>query len=137
VFFAGYGIETPDEAADSAGKKLEPYSSYAHLEVKDQWVMVLRYLPEGIDKDRRNELMRYASLRYKAMTARQKGARGLIVVSGPNSKVTDQLVPLAFDASLASSGLAAISVTDEVANRILKSAGKTIKELQDKLDTGD
>jgi hypothetical protein len=36
VIFAGYGIETPDEAADSAGKKLEPYSSYAHLEVKDR-----------------------------------------------------------------------------------------------------
>jgi Tol biopolymer transport system component len=137
VVFAGYGIETPEGAMGSDGKALEPYSSYAHLEVKDQWVMVLRYLPEGIEKARRDELIRYSSLRYKAMTARQKGARGLIVVSGPNSKVTDQLVPLAFDASLASSGLAAISVTDEVADRLLKAAGKTVKELQDKLDTGD
>jgi Tol biopolymer transport system component len=137
VVFAGYGIETPDEATGGDGKKLEPYSSYAHLEVKDQWVMILRYLPEAIEKDRRNELIRYSSLRYKAMTARQKGARGLIVVSGPNSKVTDQLVPLAFDASLASSGLAAISITDEMADRLLKSSGQTLKSLQDKLDTGE
>jgi len=137
VVFAGYGIETPDEATDRDGKKLETYSSYAHLDVKDQWVMVFRYLPEGLEKERRNELSRYASLRYKALTARQKGARGLIVVSGPNSKVVDQLVPLAFDASLASSGLAAISVTDELADQLLKAAGKTVKELQDKLDTGD
>jgi Tol biopolymer transport system component len=137
VVFAGYGIETPDEATDRDGKKLETYSSYSHLDVKDQWVMVFRYLPEGLEKERRNELSRYASLRYKALTARQKGARGLIVVSGPNSKVVDQLVPLAFDASLASSGLAAISITDELADKILKGAGKTIKSLQDKLDTGD
>ncbi len=137
IVFAGYGVETPDEATDKDGKKLEPYSSYAHLEVKDKWVLVLRYLPEGMNQDRRNELTRYASLRHKALVARQKGARGLIIASGPNSKVVEQLVPMAFDASLASSGIAAISVTDAVANRLLKSAGKSLKELQDKLDTGD
>ncbi|MCX6854411.1 MAG: M28 family peptidase [Verrucomicrobia bacterium] len=137
IVFAGYGVETPDEATDKDGKKLDPYSSYAHLEVKDKWVLVLRYLPEGMNQDRRNELSRYANLRHKALVARQKGARGLIIASGPNSKVVEQLVPMAFDASLASSGIAAISVTDAVADRLLKSAGKTIKELQDKLDTGD
>ncbi len=137
VVFAGYGIETPDEATGAEGKKIEPYSSYAHLDVKDKWVMVLRYLPEGVSSARRNELSTYSSLRRKAMTARQKGARGLIVVSGPNSKVTDQLVAMAFDASMASSGIPALSVTDTVADTFLKGAGKTIKELQDKLDTGD
>ncbi|HRH99318.1 MAG TPA: M28 family peptidase, partial [Prosthecobacter sp.] len=131
IVFAGYGIETPDSAS------IETYSSYAHLDVKDKWVLVLRYLPEGVTQERRNELSRYSSLRYKALTARQKGARGLIVVSGPNSKVVQQLAPLTFDASLANSGLAAISITDAVGDKILASAGKTLKELQDKLDTGD
>ena len=131
VVFAGYGIETPD------GAEGEPYSSYAHLDVEGKWVMVFRYVPEGVDRERRNQLIRYSSLRHKALTARQKGARGLIVVSGPNSKVVDQLVPLAFDASLASSGVAAISVTDAVAEALLKSTGKTLKDLQDTLDTGE
>ena len=137
IVFAGYGIETPDDATGPDGKKIEPYSSYAHLDVKDKWVLVLRYLPEGITSERRNVLSTYSSLRRKAMTARQKGARGLIVVSGPNSKVTDQLVAMTFDASLASSGIAALSVTDALADTLLKGAGKTVKELQDKLDTGD
>ena len=137
IVFAGYGIETPDEATDKDGKKLDPYSSYAHLEVKDKWVLVLRYLPEGMNQDRRNELTRYASLRHKALVARQKGARGLIIASGPNSKVVEQLVPMAFDASLATSGIAAISVTDALADVFLKSVGRTLKELQEKLDTGD
>jgi len=137
VVFAGYGIETPDEATDKDGKKLDPYSSYAHLDVKDKWVLVLRYLPEGISQDRRNELNRYTSLRHKALVARQKGARGLIIASGPGSKVVDQLVPMSFDASLATSGIAAVSVTDALADKLLQPTGKTLKELQEKLDTGD
>lgn len=137
IVFAGYGVETPEEATGSDGKKLETYSSYAHLDVKDKWVLVFRYLPEGMSKERRDDLTRYASLRHKALVARQKGARGLIIVSGPNSKVVDQMVQMSFDASLATSGIAAISVTDAVANQMLKPAGKTLKELQDKLDTGD
>ncbi|MBK8038844.1 MAG: M28 family peptidase [Verrucomicrobiaceae bacterium] len=131
IVFAGYGIETPESAS------IETYSSYAHLDVKDKWVLVFRYLPEGITQERRNELSRYSSLRYKALTARQKGARGFIVVSGPNSKVVQQLAPMTFDASLASSGIAAISVTDAVGDKLLTGTGKTLKELQDKLDTGD
>ncbi len=137
VVFAGYGIEIPESAMDGDGKKIKPYSSYAHLDVKDKWVLVLRYLPENIDQHRRNELTRYSSLRFKALTARQKGARGLIVCSGPNSKVVEQLVPMGFDASLASSGIAAISVTDTVADTLLKFAGKNLKVLQDKLDSGE
>ncbi len=137
IVFAGYGIETPDEATGANGKNLETYSSYAHLEVKDKWVLVLRYMPEGLAKERRDDLTRYASLRHKALVARQKGAKGLIIASGPNSKVVDQLVPMSFDASLATSGIAAISITDALADKLLKPAGKTLKELQDKLDTGD
>ncbi|MBK8092644.1 MAG: M28 family peptidase [Verrucomicrobiaceae bacterium] len=131
IVFAGYGIETPESAS------IETYSSYAHLDVKDKWVLVFRYLPEGVSQERRNELSRYSSLRYKALTARQKGARGLIVVSGPNSKVVQQLAPMTFDASLATSGIAAISVIDSLGDKLLAGTGKTLKELQDKLDTGD
>ena len=137
VVFAGYGIETPDEATSADGKKMEPYSSYAHLEVKDKWVIVFRYLPEGITTERRNDLIRYSSLRHKALVARQRGARGLIIVSGPNSKVTGQLVPMSFDASLASSGIPAISISDALADALLKPGGQTVKQLQDRLDTGE
>ena len=137
IVFAGYGIETPDNGTGVDGKKIEVYSSYAHLDIKDKWVLVLRYLPEGVNQERRNELITYASLRHKALVARQKGAKGLIIASGPNSKVVEQLAPMTFDASLANSGLAVISVTDITADRLLASAGKTLKELQDKLDTGN
>lgn len=135
VVFAGYGMEIP-EGVDGNGKRTEAYSSYFHLDVKDKWVMLLRYLPEGISQEERVRFGRFASLRYKALTARQKGAKGIIVVSGPSSKVVQQLVPLSFDASMAGSGLAAISVTDVLAAQLLAPSQKDPAAIQTELDSG-
>lgn len=135
IVFAGYGIEAP-AGRDAQGKPLEAYSSYFHLDVKDKWVMLLRYSPEGHSQEERVRMAQFSSLRYKALTAREKGARGIIVVSGPTSKANQQLVPLSYDASMAGSGIAAISITDALAESLLKPAGKELKALQEKLDTG-
>lgn len=131
IVFAGYGIELEDE-----GPGKPAYSSYFHLDVKDAWVMVFRYLPEQVEGEQRDRMRLASSLRFKAMTARQRGARGLIIVSGPNSQVREQLVPLTFDASMANSGLAAISITDAVAEALLQAEGRSLKALQDELDKG-
>ncbi len=130
VVFAGYGIVAP--AADAHPE----YDSYAHLDVQDKWVLVLRYLPEDIDASYRQHLNRYASLRYKAMVARDRGVRGLIIASGPTTTVKEQLVPLVFDASLAGSSVGAVSVTDALAEEWFRQAGRSLKELQETLDTG-
>jgi Tol biopolymer transport system component len=131
VVFAGYGIVAP--AADGH----PAYDSYTHLDVQDKWVFVFRYLPEGISQEFRQHLSRYASLRRKAMLARDHGARGLIVVSGPNAKVKSQLVSLSFDASLAGTSIGALSVTDAVASAWLQSVGKDLQTLQATLDSGE
>ena len=131
VVFAGYGIVAPAEAGQAA------YDSYGALNVKDKWVLVLRYLPEDIDQDRRQQLYRYAELSYKAAVARRKGARGLIVASGPRSKVKAQLVPLSFEAAAAGAKLAAVSVADDLAAALLATADKKLETLQQALDAGE
>jgi len=130
VVFAGYGIVAPErEGFDS-------YDSYVHLAVEGKWVMIFRYLPENISPERRQHLSRYSTLRYKTTVARDRGAKGLIIVSGPNSQVKSQLIPFTFDSAAATS-IALISVTDVVANQFLRSAGRDLKVLQDQLDDGD
>src|SRR3990172_6676548 len=76
VVFAGYGIVVPD-GQDVA------YDSYSGLDVKDKIVLALRYFPEDADHKTRTALARYADLRYKALAARQRAARALLVVTGP------------------------------------------------------
>ena len=70
VVFAGYGIVVPE--AQNFG-----YDSYATLDVKDKVVLVLRYFPEDADVKTKGILARYADLRYKAMAARQRGAKAI------------------------------------------------------------
>jgi Tol biopolymer transport system component/Zn-dependent M28 family amino/carboxypeptidase len=131
VVFANYGIVAP------ATEDIEEYDSYVHLDVQDKWVMVLRFMPEGLNDKTRHHFNHYSSLRYKAMVARDRGAKGLIVVSGPQSKVKRQLVPLAFDASLAGTSIAVISVTDDAGQRLLKAAKKDLGTLQKNADSGE
>ena len=131
VVFVGYGIVAP------AGDGAAAYDSYGGLDVRGKWALMLRYLPEDVDPAVRRRLYHYAELQYKAAAARDRGARGIIVASGPNSRVKDELVPLAFDAGMAADGIAAISVTDRLAAALLTPAGRGLAEVQTALDAGD
>ena len=131
VVFAGYGLEIPD------GDGGESYTSYFHLDVKGKWVMVFRFVPEDIEDAKRQEMQRYSRFRHKATLARRKFAAGIIFVTGPETEVNEELVPMQFDASLADSGIPAISMSTEAAARLVATAGKDLSEIQKKLDTGE
>lgn len=127
VVFAGYGLSVPGQGA-------EGYDSYAGVDVKNKIALVLRYVPEEVDPKRRQELNRYAGLRYKAMLAREHGAKAVLFVTGPNSPNKGELVPASFDASMANSGIVAASVSGNVADALFQRAGKDLKSLQSALD---
>src|SRR6185369_16594566 len=129
VVFAGYGIVVPE--SQNFG-----YDSYAGLDVKDKVVAVLRYFPEDADQKTRGILARYSDLRYKALAARQHGAKALIVVTGPRSPNAGLTVPMSFDTALAGSGIAAVSVSGAVAAALF-SNGKPLVDAQKDLDTGN
>jgi Tol biopolymer transport system component len=131
LVFAGYGI-----VADATNEQAA-YDSYAHLDVKDKWVVVFRYLPEEIAPEKRQQLNRASQLRFKTTFARERGARGLIIVTGPNAETRSELVPLQMDGILAGSSLPVISVTNKLADSWLAASGKTLKQLQDELDGGE
>ena len=130
VVFAGYGLRVPSPDEDDP---LGGYDSFVHLDVTDQWVLVFRFLPEDLSPEKRQEFSRYAGLRRKAMTARDLGAKGLLVVSGPSSQVKSELASLRFDGSLAGSGLPVISLSDAAAKRLIPD----LAERQASLDGGD
>jgi hypothetical protein len=116
VVFAGYGLVVPE--SQNFG-----YDSYATLDVTDKIVVVLRYFPEDADEKTRAILARYSDLRYKAMAARQRGARALLVVTGPRSPNAGQVVPMTFDTALAGSGIPAASISGAGAAALLGAAG--------------
>ncbi len=127
VVFVGYGLFVPGELG-------EGYDAYAGLDVKDKIVVALRYVPEEVTPERRQQLNRYAGLRYKAMQAREHGAKAFLVVAGPNSPNAGKLIPLDFDSSLADSGIVAVSISDTVANALFAPSDKNLKDVQSGLD---
>ena len=129
VIFVGYGLSVPE------GGKNARYNSYEGLDVKDKIVLLLRYVPEGVDAARRAQLNRYAGLRYKAMMARERGAKAVLVVTGPNSPNAGELLPLTNDGSSAGSGIIAASIDNAVVEALLAPAKKNLKDLQTMLDT--
>ncbi len=130
VVFAGYGIVVPD--SQDFG-----YDSYQGLDVTDKIVVVLRYFPEDADQQTRGILSRYAGLRYKAMAARQRGAKGLLVITGPRSPNAGLTVPMTFDTALAGSGIVAASASGEVAQALWRGHDQSLEETQRALDTGN
>jgi len=128
--FAGYGLVLPEGQAGG-------YDSYAGLDVEDKVVVVLRYFPEDAPPDLKTALSRYSGLRYKALAARERGARALIVVTGPRSPNAGLVVPMTFDTSIAGSGIVAASLSGDAAASLFESAGHRLADVQQELDTGN
>ena len=131
LVFAGYGLVVPETDGFS-------YDSYATIDVTDKIAVVLRYFPEDSEGDMRGLFSRYSGLRYKAMAARQRGATGLLVVTGPRSPNAGALVPMTADTAVADSGIAAASIGGAVAEALFERvADKTLEEAQLELDDGN
>ena len=129
VVFAGYGIVVPE--AQNFG-----YDSYATLDVKDKVVVVFRYFPEDADPQTKAILARYSDLRYKAMAARQSGARAMMVVTGPRSPNAGELVPMTFDTAIAGSGIPAASITGRLAEDLF-AGQQPLADIQKEFDSGN
>ena len=130
VVFAGYGLVVPD------GQEIG-YDSYIGLDVTDKIVLVLRYFPEDADAQVRAALTPYSGLRYKALQARERGAKALVVLTGPRSLNPGKTVPMTFDAAVAGSGIVATSIDGRVGAALFRRAGKSAEVVQRELDSGN
>ncbi|MGH9426255.1 MAG: M28 family peptidase, partial [Terriglobia bacterium] len=99
AIFAGHGISAP----------ALKYDDYQDIDVTDRFVFVLRYGPEG--NNPHGQFHRQHALRYKAMTAREKGARGIVYIDDEEQFSKSTLSKLRYDAEFADSGIAALAVS--------------------------
>jgi aminopeptidase YwaD len=121
LVFAGYGISAPDEG----------YDDYEGLAVEGKVVVVLRFAPDSDGP--RSKFMRHTALRNKARVAREKGAAGMIVITGPAHDEEDILIPLRYDRIPGSSGIPAITMKRALLASAFSRAGYDLKALQDSM----
>ena len=131
LYFAGYGIRVPESAGIS-------YDSYAGHDVRDKVVVVLRHFPDDVEDETRSVLNRHADFRSKASAARDQGAAGMVVITGPGSEGAGELAPDGFDISApGSQGILAVSIDGAAGDRLFAGTGVSLAEVQRSLDAGE
>lgn len=131
IAFAGYGLVVPATETQSA------YNSYQDLEVKDKWVLVLRDIPEDVENSKRIQFNQVSRLHHKALVAKQRGAKGLIVVTGPRYSGTQKLMDLRLDGAGAPAAIPIIQISNEWAQKLLAPSKINLMEWQKVLDRGE
>ncbi len=124
--FAGYGISA-DELK---------YDDYTHFDVKDKIVIVLRYEPDFFEDDdergkrgRRRRYTRHSHLISKAINARDRGAKALILVEGPGRR-GDSLIKFGSISGPADAGIPMVQVQNSVVEKWLRGSGRSIRILR-------
>jgi aminopeptidase YwaD len=126
VVFAGYGA-----TADEFG-----YDDYAHLDVKDKIVVVLRYEPDKFEeKSGHPGRTQHSHLITKAINARNHGAKAIILVNGklgPNEE--DLLLKFGSLAGPRDVGIPMVQAKNAVVESWFKEAGKSLADPQKEID---
>lgn len=124
LVFVGYGISAP---------RIK-YDDYTGVDVRGKIVVALRQSPDG--DDLKSKFGPFAPLRSKAMTAREKGAVGILFVTGPLTDAREDLGVFRFDASFANSGIGAAIVHRAPIEALLKRQGTSLRDTQMKIAHG-
>jgi len=129
LVFAGYGI-TANEYH---------YDDYAHLDVKDKFVVLLRHEPQEFDEKSvfaGKVYTEHAQFFSKATNAKNHGARGVILVNdtGNHTADADDLEPFGKAAGPNQAGIPFVQVKAEIAEKWIARTGKDLKTVMAEID---
>jgi len=106
--------------------------------VKDKIVLVLRYEPSTFaEKTGHQGLTQHSQLITKAINARNHGAKAVVVLNGKlGDGEEDLLTRFGSVSGPEDAGIVLVQVKNTVADTWLQDAGKSLKELQDGINSG-
>jgi Zn-dependent M28 family amino/carboxypeptidase len=127
VVFAGYGATAPEFN----------YDDYAHLDVKDKIVVILRYEPAGFAaKSGHSGLTEHSQLITKAINARNHGAKAVILLNGKlGDGEADLLTRFGSVSGPENVGVVIVQAKNDAANAWFAAAGKALGGVQKDIDT--
>jgi aminopeptidase YwaD len=122
VIFAGYGFNINGDSLK--------WNDYSGIDVKSKWVLILRADPEA--ENTKSPYLQYSGDRDKALLAKDMGAAGVLLVSGPGSDPQDTFEQLNNEGF--SVGIPVLRIKRNVADAILSKSKMTIESLEKKIN---
>jgi aminopeptidase YwaD len=123
VIFAGYGFSINTDSLK--------WDDYKAADVKGKWVMILRADPEA--ENNKSPYIQYSGDRDKALLAKDLGAGGVLLVSGPAADQQDTFEPLNNEGF--SVGIPVLRIKRDVADIILSKSKKIIESLEKSINS--
>jgi len=124
VVFAGYGFDI--------NKDTLQWDDYKEIDVEGKWVMMFRGDPEPGNPH--SPFAAYAMLRSKVVTAEDHQAGGVLFVTPTKMKEEDRLHRISYDKTATRSDIPVLTITREMAGKILSGRETTIQKLEEKLN---
>ncbi len=115
--FVGYGYSIKQDSIS--------WNDYEPVDVKDKWALLFDGKPDNAE----NEIFaKYSKVRTKVLTAKDKGAKGVLVIQ----EQTEQKKPLSvtFDKTVSDAGIPVIYISWQTAENILKENKLNISEIK-------
>ncbi len=123
VAFAGYGFDLDLDSLK--------WNDFKNIDVKGKWAIILRGDPEP---DKANSaFLPYEQERGKVLTAKDKGAVGVFLVSPSDLEKSDVIMHMQYDKSPSDAGLPVFSITRALADKMLASMNYTIASLESEM----
>jgi len=122
VIFAGYGFSIKNDSLQ--------WNDYEKTDVKGKWVLLLRGDPEPNKSV--SGFIPYNSDRDKALLAKDMGASGVLMVSGPINDQEDSFEPLTSEAF--SVELPVLRIRRNIADMILAKTNTTVADLEKRIN---
>jgi aminopeptidase YwaD len=109
--FVGYGIKV-DEIN---------YDEYAGAQITDRIAIAFEGTPDGDNPH--GHFAQYTDMRWKAIAAREHGAKALVVIAREENFKDDSLAQLRYDNSAGDAGLPVVVISRQAAQRIFEAGG--------------
>ena len=122
VVFAGYGFNINGDSL--------VWNDYKGIDVKGKWVMILRADPEA--DNNKSPYIPYSGDRDKSLLAKDMGAAGVLLVSGPVFDPQDAFEQLNTEGF--SVDIPVLRIKRDVADIILSKSNNTIESLEKKIN---
>ena len=129
VVFAGYGLRIP------ATDKVPAYDSYDGLDVKGKWVLVLQDVPQDVKPEVRFHYNQFSRAEFKATIAKNEGAVGLIVVTGPTTAMIEKWGKPRLEGNPQDSGIPVIKINTSTLEKLFAHEGLNATNFQKDLDS--
>ncbi|MFP4471189.1 MAG: M20/M25/M40 family metallo-hydrolase [Bacteroidales bacterium] len=121
--FVGYGMEINNDSLQ--------WNDYSDLDVSGKWAVILRGMPA--DDDPAGVFAGNVSERIKVMVARDKGAAGVIFVSGPAMAEEDVLMKMTYDKSAATAGIPVLQAKRSAIDAVISTFGKSVANAESRI----